>query len=62
MHRMRLRARGTKGFAINGQMSVISLSLRRVQTARFRSTPLLGFPAHKKCCQELVKVLGIHSR
>jgi hypothetical protein len=30
MHRMRLRARGTKGFAINGKMSVISLSLRRV--------------------------------
>jgi hypothetical protein len=43
-------------------MGVISLPLWCVQSARFRSTALLGFPAHKKCCQDLVKLLGIDSR
>jgi hypothetical protein len=62
MHRMRLRSGGSEGFAINSQMGVISLALWRVQSARFRSTALLGFPAHKKCCQELFKVLSVDSR
>ncbi len=62
MHRMRLGSGGPKRFAINSQMGVISLALRRVQTARFPSTPRLRFPAHKKGCQDLVQVLRIHSR
>jgi hypothetical protein len=47
---MGLRSGGPKGFAIDSQMSVINLALWGVQSARFRSTPLLGFPAHKKRC------------
>ena len=48
MHRMRLRSGGPKGFAINSQMRVISLPLRRVQAAWFRSTTMLGFEAAQK--------------
>ena len=48
VHRMRLRSGGSQGFAINSRMSVISLPLRRVQSAWFRSTALLGFEAAQK--------------
>jgi hypothetical protein len=30
--------------------------------ARFHATPLFSFPSRKKRCQELIKVLRIHSR
>src|SRR6266699_1726641 len=41
LDRMGLRTGGTKGFAIDGQMRVLALALRRVYTARFVSTPAL---------------------
>ena len=48
MHPMRLRCGGSQGFAIDSQMRVISLPLRRVQAAWFRSTTMLGFEAAQK--------------
>jgi hypothetical protein len=48
MYRMRLRSRPAQGLAIDSQVSMIGLSLWRLQAARFLSTPLLCFSAHKK--------------
>jgi hypothetical protein len=62
MDRMGLQAGGSKSLAIDGQMCVIGLALRRLQMARFVSAPLLRFPSHEKRRQDLIKVLAIHSR
>jgi hypothetical protein len=48
MHWMQLRRGGPQRFAINRQMGLIGLALWRLQTARFRSTALFGFPTYKK--------------
>src|SRR5436305_6082335 len=60
MNWLRLRTGGTNGFAIDGQMGMIRLSLRSLQAARFVSTSALRLPSHKEGAQQLIQSFPVH--
>ena len=49
MHWMGLCVGRAKGFAINGQLRMLTMALARLKSAGFGSTALLYFPANKEC-------------